>query len=148
MAGIISYGAYIPLWRLSRDTIAEAWQSASTGGERSVANNDEDTITMASEAAIDCLAGLEREKVDGLYFASTTPPYKEKECSTLAAMAADLRPDIITADFGNSLRAATAAFRAALDAVVSGSASQVLVTASDCRIGCLLYTSPSPRDRS
>ena len=135
MAGIISYGAYIPLWRLSRDAIAEAWQSASIGGERSVANNDEDTITMATEAAIDCLAGWQREKVDGLYFASTTSPYKEKECSTLAAMATDLRPDIITADFGNSLRAATQAFRAAVDAVISGSASQVLVTASDCRIG-------------
>ena len=135
MAGITSYGAYIPLWRLSRDVIAKAWESSPIGGERSVANNDEDTITMASEAAIDCLAGLERRSVDGLYFASTTSPYKEKECSTLVAMAADLRPDIITADFGNSLRAATEAFRAALDAVISGSASQVMVTASDCRIG-------------
>src|SRR5512136_219426 len=135
MAGIISYGAYIPLWRLSRDAIAEAWQSASTGGERSVVNNDEDAITMANEATIDCLASSQREKVDGLYFASTTSPYKEKECSTLVAMAADLRPEIITADFGNSLRAGTEAFRAALDAVISGSASQVLVTASDCRMG-------------
>jgi len=135
MAGIISYGAYIPLWRLSRDAIAEAWQSASSGGERSVANNDEDTITMAGEAAIDCLAGWQREKVDGLYFASTTSPYKEKECSTLVAMAADLRPEIVTADFGNSLRAGTQAFRAALDAVISGSAGHVLVTASDCRMG-------------
>ena len=136
MAGIIAYGAYIPLWRLSRDVIARAWESASIGGERSVANNDEDTITMATEAAIDCLAGSERENIDGLYFASTTSPYKEKECSTLVAMAADLRPEIITADFGNSLRAGTEAFRAALDAVVSGSAGQVLVTASDCRMGC------------
>lgn len=135
MAGIISYGAYIPLWRLSRDVIAEAWGSASIGGERSIANNDEDTITMATEAAIDCLGSLERETVDGLYFASTTAPYKEKECSTLVATAADLRPEIITADFGNSLRAGTQALRAALDAVISGSASEVLVTASDCRIG-------------
>jgi hydroxymethylglutaryl-CoA synthase len=135
MAGIISYGAYIPLWRLARDAIAEAWGSAPIRGERSVANNDEDTVTMASEAAIDCLTGLKREKVDGLYFASTTSPYKEKECSTLVATVADLRPEIITADFGNSLRAATEAVRAALDAVGSGSASQVLVTASDCRIG-------------
>ncbi len=135
MAGIISFGAYIPLWRLSRDVIAEAWQSTSVGGERSVANNDEDAITMATEAVTGCLSGWQREQVDGLYFASTTSPYKEKECSTLAAMAADLRPNIITADFGNSLRAATQAFRAAVDAVVSGSASQVVVTASDCRIG-------------
>ncbi len=135
MAGIVSYGAYLPLWRLSRDAVAEAWQSTSTGGERSVANSDEDPVTMASEAAVDCLAGLQREKIDGLYFASTSSPYKEKECSTLVAMAADLRPDIITADFGNSLRAATEALRAASDAVISGSARQVLVTASDCRIG-------------
>ncbi len=135
MAGIVAYGAYIPLWRLARDTIADAWGSASTGGERSVANHDQDTITMATEAAIDCLAGRQRDKVDALYFASTTSPYKEKECSTLVATAADLRTDIITADFGNSLRAGTAALRAALDAVASGAAGQVLVVASDCRIG-------------
>ena len=135
MAGIISYGAYIPFWRLSRDAIAEAWGRLSLGGERSVANNDEDTVTMAVEAAFDCLNGVEREDVDGLYFASTTPPFKEKECSTLVATAADLKSEIVTADYANSLRAGTAAFRAALDAVASGSARNVLVTASDCRIG-------------
>jgi 3-hydroxy-3-methylglutaryl CoA synthase len=135
MLGIISYGAYIPLWRLARDAITEAWGSGSIRGEKSVANNDEDTITMSSEAAFDCLAGLKREKIDGLYFASTTSPYREKECSTLVAMAADLKQEIVTADFANSLRAATEALRAALDAVASGSAKQVLVTASDCRIG-------------
>jgi 3-hydroxy-3-methylglutaryl CoA synthase len=135
MAGIISYGAYIPLWRLARDAVAEAWGSGSIRGERSVANNDEDTITMSIEAAVDCSAGLEREEIDGLYFASTTSPYKEKECSTLVAMATDLNPEIITADFANSLTAGTAALRAALDAVVSGSARQILVTASDCRLG-------------
>ena len=45
MADIISYGAYLALWRLARDAIAEAWESHSIRGERSVANNDEDTIT-------------------------------------------------------------------------------------------------------
>ena len=135
MAGILSCGAYIPLWRLPRDVIAAAWGSASSGGERSVANHDEDSITMATEAAIDCLAGFDRDRVDGLYFASTTSPYREKECSTLVAAALDLRTDIVTADFGNSLRAGTAALKAAFDAVASGSAGQVLVTSSDCRIG-------------
>jgi len=134
-AGIVSYGAYIPLWRLSRDAIAAAWASRSLGGERSVANNDEDTITMAVEAAVDCLTGYDRQGIDGLYFASTTSPYKEKECAALIAAAVDLRPDIITADFGNSLRAGTAALRAALDAVKAGSARSILVVASDCRIG-------------
>jgi len=40
MAGVVSYGACTPLWRLARDAIAEAWAGGSIGGERSVANND------------------------------------------------------------------------------------------------------------
>jgi hydroxymethylglutaryl-CoA synthase len=134
-AGIISYGACIPVRRLCRDAIARAWESARTGGESSVANNDEDTVTMATEAAIDCLAGLRWEQVDGSHFAFRTAPYKEKECSTLAAIAADLKPEVNTADLGSSLRAGTAALRAARDAVAGGSASQGLVAACDCRIG-------------
>jgi len=62
MTGIVSCGACIPLWQLSRQSIAEAWRSVSTGGERSVARNDEDTITMANGAAISCLATLEGER--------------------------------------------------------------------------------------
>ena len=135
MSGIISYGAYVPLWRLSRDAIGAAWGRPSLGGERSVANNDEDTVTMAVEAALDCLVGIDRNTVDGLYFASTTAPFREKQCATLVAAAADLRPEIITADFGNSLRAGTTALRAALDAVNSGSAQNIVVTAADCRLG-------------
>ena len=102
MAGIISYGAYIPLWRLSRDAIAEAWQSASTGGERSVANNDEDSATMAVEAAFDCLQGNDRKDLGGLYFASTTAPYREKEISSLIAATVDLPAEILTADLGGT----------------------------------------------
>jgi hydroxymethylglutaryl-CoA synthase len=134
MSGIISYGAYVPLWRLSRDAIGAAWGRASLGGERSVANNDEDTVTMAVEAVLDCLAETDRDSIDGLYFASTTSPFREKQCATLVATAADLKPDIITADFTNSLRAGTSALRAALDAVNSGSAQNVIVVAADCRL--------------
>jgi hydroxymethylglutaryl-CoA synthase len=134
MSGIVSYGAYIPLWRLSRDVIAAGWGRASLGGERSVANNDEDTVTMAVEAVLDCLVGVDREAVDGLYFASTTAPFREKQCAALVAAAADLRSDIITMDFANSLRSGTGALRAALDAVNSGSAQSIVVVASDCRI--------------
>jgi len=134
MSGIISYGAYVPLWRLSRDTIAAAWGRSSLGGERSIANNDEDTVTMAVEAVLDCLTGINRDSIDGVYFASTTSPFREKQCATLIAAAADLKSDILTADFGNSLRAGTTALRAALDTVSSGPAQNIIVTASDCRL--------------
>ncbi len=76
MAGIVSYGAYLPYFRLTRDTMAKAWGSRSSGGERTVANHDEDSLTMAMEAATDCLRGRDRSKIDGLFFASTTSPYK------------------------------------------------------------------------
>ena len=62
MTGIVSYGACISLRQLSRQSITEVWRSVSTGGERSVARNDEDIITTASEAAISCLARLEGER--------------------------------------------------------------------------------------
>jgi len=135
MSGIISYGAYVPVWRLSRDIIGAAWGRASFGGERSVANNDEDTVTMAVEAVLDCLTGIDRDSIDGLYFASTTPPFREKQCATLVAAAVDLKTEIVTADFGNSLRAGTSALRAALDAVNSGSAQNIIVVSADCRLG-------------
>lgn len=130
MAGITSYGAYVPLWRLSREAIMKGLR-----GEKSIRNFDEDSTTMAVAAAIDCLKGQNREAIDGLFFASTTAPYKEKQIATTIAAAADLRRDIITADFCNSLRSGAAALRAALDAVKAGSAKQVLVVAADCRTG-------------
>jgi 3-hydroxy-3-methylglutaryl CoA synthase len=134
MLGITSFGAYIPVYRLSRDLMARAWGRGSLKGERSVANHDEDSLTMAVEAAADCLSGLDRDGVDGLYLATTTAPYREKMSAGLAATALDLPRTIATTDFSNSLRAGTGAFRAAMDAVQAGSADRVLVAASDCRL--------------
>ena len=134
MLGITSYGAYIPVYRLSQSEISRAWGGRGGRGERAVANHDEDSITMAVEAAIDCLNGMDRHTVDGLYFASTTSPYREKESATIVAAATDLRDDIFTLDLVNSLRSGTSAVRAASDAVKSGSAKTVLVSAADCRL--------------
>jgi len=134
MIGITSFGAYIPMYRLSRDTIAKAWGRGSLKGERSVANNDEDTLTMAVEAGSDCLKDFDRQKVDGLFFATTNAPYKEKLSAGLAATVLDFRENAATADFANSLRAGTAALRAAIDGVKAGSGENYLVVTSDCRL--------------
>src|SRR4030042_11439 len=63
------------------------------------------------------------------------PPAGEKLAATTAAWAAGFRPDILTADITDSLRAGTAALRMAADAVKAGSAKNLLVTASDLRMG-------------
>ena len=135
MAGIISYGAYIPYYRLSLNEIARAWGRNPTPGERPVTNFDEDSLTMAVAASRDCLKDIDRSSVDGFLFASTTPPYKEKQCSSVAALAVDLRRNVRAADFANSLRAGTNALRAALDAIKSGSSKKVVIAAADCRMG-------------
>ena len=130
MAGIAAFGAYIPRYRLGAST--DGWGSRV---ERSVANFDEDSVTMAVAAGLDCLAGRDRQEIDGLFFATTTPPYAEKGCASIIATALDLRRDIFTADITDTLRAGTTALKQAIDSVAAGSARQVLVIASDNRQG-------------
>lgn len=136
MAGIASYGAYIPLYRLSRPEIKQAWDSMlPIPGEKAVAGPDEDSLTMAVAAARDCLTGVDRSKIDRLYFASTTSPYKEKQAASVVAGALGLDKNTVTMDFAGTLRAGTNALSAALDAVQAGSAQHVLVTCGETRLG-------------
>ena len=64
MVGIVAYGAYVPRLRLSRQAVYDAnkWFAAGlrglAKGERSMANWDEDSITMAVEASRDCSSQL------------------------------------------------------------------------------------------
>ncbi|MDC6679108.1 hypothetical protein OEZ78_26945, partial [Leclercia adecarboxylata] len=81
--GITRYGAYVPRLRLQRATItaANAWMAPglkSQGkGTRAFCNWDEDAITMAVEAARDCLPRAARADVRGVWLASTTLPYAD-----------------------------------------------------------------------
>jgi hydroxymethylglutaryl-CoA synthase len=134
MAGITSIGAYVPRYRLSLEEIASFWRVKSASGEKAVAGFDEDSATMAAAAALDCLSRYAVE-ADGLHFATTTAPYKEKQGAAVVASAIDLKRESLTADFTNSLRSGSIALKAALDAVNNGSAKDILVIASDCRTG-------------
>ncbi|MCP4666633.1 MAG: hydroxymethylglutaryl-CoA synthase family protein, partial [Deltaproteobacteria bacterium] len=135
MIGISLCGSYVPFMRIDRSMIAEIWGRGSVGGERSVANNDEDAVTMAVEASRNCIKGQQPDNIDGLYFATTSAPYIEKMNSALIATALDLNREINTMDMAHSLRAGTGALKAAFDAVGAGSMSHVLVAAADCRNG-------------
>jgi hydroxymethylglutaryl-CoA synthase len=114
MVGITSFHTYTPPYRLSRDEISRVWGTRNMGGERAVAKYDEDSLTMALAAALGCLNNS-LHQADGLFFASTTSPYKEKQAAAILAAAADLPRDTRTADFTNSLRAATIAIQSAQD---------------------------------
>jgi 3-hydroxy-3-methylglutaryl CoA synthase len=60
MAGIVSYGAYIPFHRLQRAAIGAALETKADKGERAIASYNEDTVTMAVEAARAAVAGATR----------------------------------------------------------------------------------------
>jgi hydroxymethylglutaryl-CoA synthase len=139
MVGITAYGAYIPWHRINRMTIY--WtigfvnQATITPGEKAVANYDEDSLSMAVNAGMDCLTGIDRSKIEGLYLATTTAPYKERQNAGIISTALDLKPETRSADFTASVKAGTTATMAACDAVSAGTADNILVCASDCRIG-------------
>jgi hydroxymethylglutaryl-CoA synthase len=133
MAGILRYGAYIPYFRLAGSEIDEAWPGRGSRGEKAVANHDEDSITLAVEAARDCLDGWDRSRIDGLFFVSTTSPYREKQGASLIASVLGLRADILTADFAQCLRAGTTALEVAKACTQAGRAGSILVTFADTR---------------
>jgi len=135
MAGIVSYGAYIPYYRLPRSVIAQMWGAPGGRGEKAVAGFDEDPITMSVAAGIDCLNGIDPKTVDALFLATTCAPYKERQNANVVATALDFKREARNTDFGNCLRVGTIAMLSAMDAVNAGSLKNVLVTAADMRLG-------------
>lgn len=136
--GILAFGAYLPRMRLSRKAVADAnawFNPALKGlakGERTMCNWDEDSVTMAVEAARDCLTGQDRDTVKSLAFASTTLPFEDRLNAGIIAEALNLKPSVNAQDLTASQRAATSGLITALQ-VARGGAGPVLVVASEKR---------------
>ncbi len=131
--GIVAYGSYIPSTRLPLAMI-HGGRAKEGGPEKAVAGFDEDAITMAVAAAADCLAGIERSTIDGVYFATTTSPFREKQAAAFVAKALDLRSTVATIDFTGTLRAGAGALLTATHAVQADPEKLILVIAADSRL--------------
>ena len=138
MVGIVAFGAYVPRLRLNRQAVYDAnkWFAAGlrglAKGERSMANWDEDSITMAVEASRDCLTSHKAEDVRNIYFASTTHPFKDRQNAGVIGTALNVEQNLSTTDIGGSLKAGTSALIAGLNASKDGAPS--LVAAADKRM--------------
>ncbi len=144
MAGILSYGAYVPFHRLDRAAIAEALGTRCGNGERSVASYDEDTVSMAVEAARDALAATgdyddAARCVATLMFATTEPPYQEKLNAATVHAALRLPAPVQCMDVGCSNRAGLGSLITSCRSVMGGSdraeTETALLAASDIRVG-------------
>jgi 3-hydroxy-3-methylglutaryl CoA synthase/NAD(P)-dependent dehydrogenase (short-subunit alcohol dehydrogenase family)/putative sterol carrier protein len=139
MIGITSYGAYIPRLRLDRSAIYQSmgWFApaliAVAQGERSMCNWDEDSVTMAVAASRDCILGKDKNTIDGMYMASTTMPFADRQNSGIVSTALNLSEDIITSDFTASQKIGSTALISALESVKSQDRHNILVAAADKR---------------
>lgn len=129
MAAILAYGAYVPPGRLDRADIAATLGQPAGRGTRSVASHDEDSTTLAVEAARIALARSD-VRPRSVVLSTATPTYLDRTNAAVAHAALDLDPATAAYDFGGAPRSAVGALLAAL----RGN-EPALVVASDVRVG-------------
>jgi hydroxymethylglutaryl-CoA synthase len=123
--GIVGFGAYVPRLRVDRKQIIEAHRWLNPGlaslarSERSACGFDEDAVTMAIDAARDCIADTDRSAITSLYLASTTAPFADRLNAAIVAGALGLSDSVRAQDTSGSLRAGTTGLLAAFDAVAA-----------------------------
>src|SRR5262245_17488021 len=125
VAGILRYGSYVPYFRLTRAAIGAG------KGERAVASYDEDSVSMAVEAARDAVRG--GVSLDALLFATLSPPYAEKLNAATIQAALDLPEQIASVELAGSSRMGLGARLLGLDLAAAG--RRTLVCASDVVVG-------------
>ncbi len=139
--GIVGYGAYVPRYRLAAEAIADVWrggQNATLPVEsKSVPGPDEDTVTMAIEAAQNALrrAGIAPDVIRAVWVGSESHPYAVKPTSTIVAQALGIAPYTNAADFEFACKAGTEAMQAAIGFVGSGMAEYAMAIGMDTAQG-------------
>ncbi len=137
--GIIGYGAYVPQYRLPASEISQVW--GKSGGlpikEKAVPGLDEDTITMAIEAARNALkrADVDARLLRAVWIGSESHPYAVKPSSTIVAEAIGASAHIQAADLEFACKAGTEAFVAAVGLVGSGMGDYALAIGADTAQG-------------
>ncbi len=138
--GIVGYGAYIPRYRLPATEVAHVW-GGDQGGlpvvEKAVPGLDEDTATMAIEAARNALtrAGVDPARLGAVWVGSESHPYAVKPTSTIVAEAIGATPWMLAGDWEFACKAGTEAIQAAIGLVGSGMADYALSIGVDAAQG-------------
>jgi hydroxymethylglutaryl-CoA synthase len=137
--GLSGYGSYIPMYRLPGAEIARVWAGGGRGPvkEKAVAGLDEDTVTIAIEAARNAVAraGIEPAELRAIWLGTESPPYAVKPSATIVAEALGAAPYLLAADFEFACKAGTEALQAALGLVGSGMGDYALAIGADTAQG-------------
>ncbi|HLC76616.1 MAG TPA: hydroxymethylglutaryl-CoA synthase [archaeon] len=142
--GIVGYGAYIPRFRIKVEEIAKVWNTNAAAikdgllvDEKSVPNDDEDTVTISVEAARNALAraGIQGSKIGAVYIGSESHPYAVKPSGTIVAEALGIGPNYSTVDTQFACRAGTTSMYICMGLVKSGMIDYGLAIGADTAQG-------------
>lgn len=129
MTGIVGYGVYVPLYRVSLEEIARVWEKDGKAiskslnvKEKAVAGFDEDTATISVEAARRALkqGNVNPAEIGAIYVGSESHPYAVKPTASIVADAVGASPDLTAADLEFACKAGTAGMQICLAMVESG----------------------------
>jgi hydroxymethylglutaryl-CoA synthase len=142
--GIVSYGAYIPRYRIAPQEIGKVW---GTDGEalsrallifsKSVPSPDEDVITISVEAARNMMkrVNIDPQEIGAIYVGSESHPYAVKPSGTIVAEAIEASPNLTVADFEFACKAGTAGIQTCMGLVGSGMAKYGVAIGADTSQG-------------
>ena len=124
-AGIVSYGAYIPRFRIRAEEIARVWGEREDMArslnvfQKSVPDLDEDAVTIAVEASRNAVkrASVDPTRIGAIYAGSESHPYAVKPTATIVGEAIGVDHQLTAADFEFACKAGTAAVQACLGLV-------------------------------
>ncbi|WOF16714.1 hydroxymethylglutaryl-CoA synthase [Methanoplanus sp. FWC-SCC4] len=144
MVGIITYGAYIPRYRIKTEEIARVW--GSNGAEiakglgvfeKSVPDLDEDTLTISVNAARNALLRREvnPDDIGAIYVGSESHPYAVKPTAVTVGEAIGATPVMTAADYEFACKAGTAGIQTCMGLVKSGMIKYGVAIGSDIAQG-------------
>ncbi len=140
MVGIVSYGTYIPQYRIRLSDIAAAWKkqgeevtSSLKVAEKSVPAADEDAVTIALEAGLNAFKSVQSKAsdIDVLLVGSESHPYAVNPTSTIVGELLGVGRNYLAADLEFACKAATAGMQAIAGLVASGQVRLGLVIGAD-----------------
>lgn len=143
-AGIVSYGAYVPRYRITPEEIGKVWgtDGAAMGQglnvlRKSVPAPDEDTITISTEALRIALTRgqIDPQELGAVYVGSESHPYAVKPTATVVSQAVGATPNLTAADFEFACKAGTAAIQTCLGLVGAGMIRYGVAIGSDTSQG-------------
>jgi hydroxymethylglutaryl-CoA synthase len=139
--GIVGYGAYVPRYRIPAEEIGRVWAGQDGSfpvKEKSVPGPDEDTATMAIEAARNALArcgGVDPQEIRAVWVGSESHPYAVKPTGTIVAQAIGAVPTTLGADLEFACKAGSEAVQMSIALVGSGMARYALAIGMDTAQG-------------